>query len=205
MFASLLYRYKLHKARSRWRKTNSHNDTYMGEEFNPDLVSVGNGTYGLLNIINYSNTYKLIIGNYCSIAPNVCFVVCGEHRTDSISTYPFNVKILGEEYEAVSKGNIQVDDDVWFGVNVTVLSGIHIGQGAVIAAGSVVTKDVPPYAIVGGNPARVIKYRFPDSLINELMSIDYSQLSRESIETNRESIGVELKDEKQLSWLPRKQ
>lgn len=81
-----------------------------------------------------------------------------------VSTYPFKRKLFHGGEEAVSKGDIIVGDDVWVGYGATILSGVHIGQGAVIAAGAVVNKDVPPYAIVGGIPAKVIKYRFSESV-----------------------------------------
>lgn len=95
---------------------------------------------------------------------------------DSFSTFPFKVKFLNYEVEALTKGPIIVKDDVWIGFGSFVLSGVTIGQGAVVAAGSVVTKDVPPYAIVGGNPARVIRYRFSNEQVDTLKRIDFSEI-----------------------------
>jgi len=92
--------------------------------------------------------------------------------------------LLGEEKEAWSKGLIIVEDDVWIGTRVIILSGIRIGQGAIIGAGSVVTKDVPPYAIVGGDPARVIKYRFDEETVKQLIKIDFSRISKEFVLNN---------------------
>ena len=106
--------------------------------------------------------------------------------------------MLGESLEGTSKGDIIVADDVWIGYRATILSGVHIGQGAVIAAGAVVTKDVPPYAIVGGVPARVIKYRFPEEMVGELMRIDYSKLTEEMVREHIEDLYSALKDTKQL-------
>ncbi len=122
----------------------------------------------------------LKIGNLCSIAPEVMFIL-EDHYTNRISTYPFKSKMkLGDGgKDANPKGNIIVGDDVWFGYRSTILSGVEIGQGAIIAAGSVVTKNVPPYAIVGGNPAKVIRFRFSEKIISELMSIDFSLVSKE--------------------------
>ena len=108
------------------------------------------------------------------------------------------------KFEAISKGNIIVDDDVWIGYGVTIMSGIHIGQGAVIAAGAVVTRNVPPYAIVGGVPAKVIKYRFEPEIIEELLKIDYSKLTDEIIKEHIDELYTELKDIKQLEWIPKK-
>ena len=123
----------------------------------------------------------------------------------NISTFPFKVSFSLEEYEATSKGNIVIDDDVWIGYGATILSGVHIGQGAVIAAGAVVTKDVPPYAIVGGVPAKVIKYRFPQEMIEALLKIDYSKLDKNMISAHIDELYQELTDLQQLDWLPRKE
>ena len=104
-----------------------------------------------------------------------------EHDYRRVSTYPFKARYLNKS-ENSSKGNIIVKDDVWIGFNCTILSGVTIGQGAVIGANSIVAKDVPPYAIYVGN--QVIKYRFNKEIIEKLLKIDYSKLSKESIEQN---------------------
>lgn len=161
-------------------------------------MTVGKYTYGGLRVINYNENERLRIGSYCSIAQEVTFILNADHRTDTISTFPFKVKVLGESLEGTSKGDIIVADDVWIGYRATILSGVHIGQGAVIAAGAVVTKDVPPYAIVGGVPARVIKYRFPEEMVGELMRIDYSKLTEEMVREHIEDLYSALKDTKQL-------
>lgn len=172
--------------------------------FNVNSVSVGKETYGSLNVDNYNNLYKLNIGNYCSIATDVMFILDADHYTNHISSFPFKVKVLGESYEGVSKGDIIVDDDVWIGYGATIMSGVHIGQGAVVAAGAVVTKDVPPYAIVGGVPAKVIKYRFEPEMREELLKVDYSKLTKEDIEKHIDDLYTELKDPSQLDWMPKK-
>ena len=93
---------------------------------------------------------------------------------------------------------------MWIGYGCTIMSGVHIGQGAIIAAGAVVTKDVPPYAIVGGVPAKIIKYRFEPDMIEELLKIDYSKLTKEEIMNNIDDLYLELKDKKQFEWMPKK-
>ena len=105
------------------------------------------------------------------MAEEVLFLLGDDHNLNYLMTFPHRAKILKEcPAEATSKGNIVVDDDVWIGYGATILSGVHISQGAVIAAGAVVTHDVPPYAIAGGVPAKVIKYRFEQPVI---LSLEY--------------------------------
>lgn len=193
---------KLYKAKKKWRLENQHNQTAMGQWFDYKRVHVGNDTYGQLNVINHSETCELHIGHFCSVAPEVLFVVCGEHATDRISTYPFKVRYGGIKYEAVSKGNIVIGDDVWIGVRSTILSGVTVGQGAVIAAGSVVTKDVPPYAVVGGVPAKIIKYRFPEEIIGKLEMIDYGKLTKEMIRQHINELCEKLENDEQYEWMP---
>ncbi|WP_305420188.1 CatB-related O-acetyltransferase [Photobacterium leiognathi] len=161
----------------RWRKNNSHNMTSVSRIFPNDIVSVGNKTYGVLNIYYYgSKSESLNIGNYVSISSGVKFLLGGDHRTDTISTYPFKVKLLGFKSEAISKGKIIVEDDVWIGMDAKVLSGVRIGKGAVIAAGSIVTKDVEPYSVVGGAPAKFIKSRIPKNMVETLYYLDLNIL-----------------------------
>lgn len=194
-----------------WRKKNSHNST-IAEDINDaklsDHVEVGKGTYGALHVLLYDKSNKLTVGNFCSVGPNVTFVVSADHYSNHVSTFPYKVKICGEQFEGVSKGNIVVDDDVWIGYGATILSGVHIGQGAVVAAGAVVTHDVPPYAIVGGVPAHLIKYRFTPDIINILLTIDYSKLEEKDIKEHIDDLYSEIKTvedaEKLTSWMAKK-
>ena len=141
------------------------------------LITVGHDTYGKLNILWYrSPEDRLQIGCYCSIAKNVVFLLGGGHDYQNMMSFPLRNKLSrGEINESVSKGPIVVDDDVWIGYGATILSGVHIGQGAVIGAGSVVAKDIPPYAIYAGG--RIIKYRFEEDVRKELLKIDFSKLT----------------------------
>ncbi len=200
---ALKIKYVLFKIK--WRKRNSHNDT-IAMNFFPVLdVEVGCNTYGELNVYKFNENSKIKIGHFCSIGQNSSFILDADHYINHISTYPYKAMMLHSvKFEAISKGNIIVDDDVWIGYGVTIMSGIHIGQGAVIAAGSVVTRNVPPYAIVGGVPAKVIKYRFEPEMIEELLKIDYSKLTDEIIKEHIDELYTELKDIKQLEWIPKK-
>lgn len=166
--------------RRKWRRQNGHNLTRAKNCFNARWVSVGNGTYGDLDIRHFGNpNERVVIGNYCSIGPECVFLTGGEHRYDGLSTYPFRIKLGLCDNESVSRGPIVLEDDVWLGFRVTVMSGVTIGKGAVVAAGAVVTKDVPPYAIVGGVPAKLIKYRFAEEVITHVQKVDMGALTAE--------------------------
>lgn len=121
---------------------------------------------------------RLIIGRFCQIAAGIEFVMNGaNHCMSRITTYPFNIMANGWEKTAPSfselpfKGDTVVGNDVWIGQNVTVLPGVHIGDGAIIGANSTVASDIPPYSIAVGNPCRVIKKRFDNELIEYLLKI----------------------------------
>lgn len=198
-------RIKLNYFRRKWRKENCNNDTVPNNVFPLKSVSVGDHTYGELNVITFSDKSKLTLSSFVSIAQNVTFLLDVEHNINNISTYPFKVKILNDNTpEAFGKGDIFVADDVWIGFGSIIMSGVNIGQGAVIAAGAVVTKDVPPYAVVGGTPARVIKYRFSDEIIKELLKVDYTKLSKKMVAEHIDNLYLDLKCASQFEWLPRK-
>lgn len=191
--------------KKKWEKEHSECGIIPMNIFNKDLVSVGKYSYGELNLVTFNNNSKLSIGNYVSIAQHVYFLLDVEHNTNTISTFPFDVKVLNSKTEeAFSKGNIVVGDDVWIGFGSTILSGVHIGQGAVIAAGAVVTKDVPPYAIVGGVPAKIIKYRFDKNTIEKLNGLDFSKLTKETINKNIDILHQRYNINTDISWFPKK-
>ncbi|PHM22108.1 CatB-related O-acetyltransferase [Xenorhabdus ehlersii] len=171
----------LHK--KKWRAQNKHNDTGAVNIFDRNKVQVGNFSYGSLNIYGWGHPdERLFIGNYVSIANNVNFILGGNHNTSGITTYPISAKnSYNRNIDAICKGPIIIQDDVWIGSNVTILSGVTVSRGAVIAAGSVVVRDVEEYAIVGGNPAKFIKYRLTDEEMKSAKLIDFSLLNLDSI------------------------
>ena len=177
---------KMYLFRITYRKHNAHNFTHAVNKFELNHISVGKCTYGGIKINDWGiNDYKLIIGSYCSIGPNTYFLLGSDHNLNTITSYPLKVKKLGiEKKEAVSKGNIEIADDVWIGANVTICSGIKIGQGAIIGAGAVVTKNIPPYAIAVGVPAKVIKYRFSEGVIKKLLQLNIVDLLDRASENN---------------------
>jgi acetyltransferase-like isoleucine patch superfamily enzyme len=145
-------------------------------------LQIGKHTYGCPTVQAYRGSErKVSIGPYCSIGPDVTIITGGIHPTDWVSTYPFRAKwILPGAFEdgmPKSNGNVRIGADVWIGSQVTILSGVNVGHGAVIATGSVVAKDVPPYALVGGVPARVIRYRFSPEQIRTLLDIKWWEWS----------------------------
>lgn len=138
---------------------------------------------------------KLIIGRFCAIAKGIEFVMNGaNHRMKSVSTYPFNIMGGGWEKFTPSpddlpfKGDTVVGNDVWIGQNVTVMPGVHIGDGAIIAANSVVAKDVPPYCIAGGNPCRIIRKRFDEELIDYLLKLKWWNWDADKISRNMQAL-----------------
>jgi acetyltransferase-like isoleucine patch superfamily enzyme/glycosyltransferase involved in cell wall biosynthesis len=165
-----------------WRERNSHNETVMATYFDPDIVRVGNYSYGPIQVLSWGNQKeKLEIGHFVSISGGVTFILGGNHPYQGVMTFPVKVKFLGFKKEAETKGAIVIKDDVWIGFGASVLSGVTVGQGAIIAAHAVVAKDVPPYSIVAGNPARIVKFRFDDATIQKLLKIDYSQVDKKLI------------------------
>ena len=135
---------------------------------------------------------KIKIGNFCSIASNV---VIQEyyHKFERVSSYYIHKNIFGDalENDIYSKGDIVIEHDVWIGSNSVILSGVTIGKGSVIGAGSVVTKDIAPYSIVGGNPARVIKVRFDQKTINYLENIQWWLWDNKKIKINKKLFSLE--------------
>ena len=170
---------ELAKHKSKWRKKNQHNWSHAKNLFPIEKVTVGNRTYGDIEFYFFGGEHEeLRIGSYCSIAGNVRFLGGGENPRNHLSTFPFTRHIFGITAKEDTKGRIIVGDDVWIGDGVTVLSGITINQGAIIGAKSIVTKDVPPYAIWIGN--RVLKYRFDKRVCEKLSKLDLNTINLEA-------------------------
>lgn len=150
------------------------------------IVRMGVGTYGNPNIHFWDRNSVLTVGNYCSIAEGVTFVLGGGHNLEYVSTFPFTVqysecKPTDEIIHPTTKGDIEIGSDVWIGTNALILSGVKIGNGAVVGAGSVVVTNVPDYAIVIGNPARLLRYRFTDSEILALQELEWWNWSKDRV------------------------
>ena len=138
-------------------------------------ITIGAYTYGRPKVRFAESGSKLTIGRYCSIADGVEIMLGGNHRTEWATTYPFPAlpglwpESVGLDGSHVSRGDTVIGHDVWLGSQALILSGVTIGHGAVVAARAVVAKDVPPYAIVAGNPARVVRYRMSEERIAALL------------------------------------
>lgn len=176
----------MHKYLSKENTMNFYSESiYFSSQakFITDEYDIGNFTYGEPTIWNFSDV-KLSIGKFCSIAPGVTIILGGEHRIDWCSTYPFTEMM--PEFSHIkghphSKGNVVIGNDVWIGMDSKIMSGVHIGNGSVISAGAVVTKDVEPYSIVSGIPAKIIRKRFDEKTILKLEEIQWWNWSNEQI------------------------
>jgi virginiamycin A acetyltransferase len=150
---------------------------------NLHLWHADRGTYfdRNVNIITWSDEYKINVGKYNSIGRDCNFFLHANHRPDWVTT---SSQLLGPVTNEIAdlhmtmghpacKGDITIENDVWIGANSTIMSGVTIHNGAIVAAGSVVTKDVPPYAIVAGNPGKIVKFRFTEEQIKNLLEISW--------------------------------
>jgi len=135
---------------------------------------IGSYTYGTPSVLDWSQGSTLKVGRYCSFAGGVTIMLGGQHRPDWVTTYPFNQLFRNARSfrgTPTTKGDVVIGNDVWIATEAMILSGVRIGDGAVISARSVVTRDVPPYAIVAGAPAKVTRFRFSDDQIASLLAI----------------------------------
>jgi virginiamycin A acetyltransferase len=138
---------------------------------------------------------KLIIGKFCALATGIKFIMNGaNHKISGFSTYPFDIfgngwqRVAPQPEELPFKGDTVIGNDVWIGYEAVIMPGVKIGDGAIVAAKSVVTKDVPPYTVVGGNPANILRKRFSDEIIELLLEISWWNWDIEKITKNLEKI-----------------
>lgn len=143
---------------------------------------------------------KLVIGNFCALARNVKFIMNGaNHKISGFSSFPFFIFGNGWESSAPSpeempfKGDTVIGNDVWLGYEALIMPGVKVGDGAIVASKSVVVSDVPPYAIVGGNPAKVIRQRFAPEIVDELLALRWWYWPIDKVTRNLTAImGVDL-------------
>ena len=165
---------------------------------NIHLWHANRGTYfdRHVNIITWSDQYKVHLGKYNSIGRDCNFFLHANHRADWVTT---TSQLLGPVTPEIAdmhmnmghptcKGDIHVGNDVWIGATSTIMSGITIGDGAIIGAGSTVTKDVPPFAIVAGNPSKIVRYRFTEEQIEKLLQISWWDWEEDKIKDNAMSM-----------------
>lgn len=173
------------------KRINPHNQTRLHlarlVARRPGQIAVGAWTYGRPKVRFPESGARLRIGRYGSIADGVEILLGGNHRTDWVTTYPFP-EFPGRWPEAqgiagshTTRGDVTIGHDVWLGSQAMILSGVTIGTGAVVAARAVVTRDVPPYAIVGGNPARILRLRFREDEIASLVASRWWELPRAAV------------------------
>jgi len=150
---------------------------YTKEVLQGDCFRIGDYTYGVPEVLAQRQGAVLHIGKFCSIAGRVKIILGDNHRMDWLSTFPFPAfaddfpEVFGRNDYWFTKGDVVIGNDVWIGEEALILSGVTIGDGAVIGARSVVARDVEPYAIVVGNPAQVKRKRFPDEDIAKLLAV----------------------------------
>lgn len=171
------------------RGRNPHNETRihlekLARRWN---FSIGAYSYGRPKVRFPESGRRLTIGRYCSIADKVEILLGGDHRLGWVSTYPFAAMAgLWPEADApedyhTSRGDVTIGHDVWLGSGCMILSGVTIGHGAVVAARAVVTRDVPPYAVVAGNPARVVRRRFDEASVAALLDAAWWDLPHAAV------------------------
>jgi len=187
----------------------------MKNNINPDIpllvssdsrVSVGRYTYGEPWLRLWTSDDRIEIGSFCSISSGVNIFGGGEHNSNWVSTYPFRIVFELENANSdghpKTKGITKIGNDVWIGHGATILSGITIGDGSIIGANAVVAKDIPPYSIVVGNPAKVIRSRFSEKNIEKLLRLKWWNWDIEKIISNVDFLNSENLDEVKIESIP---
>lgn len=147
---------------------------------------IGDYSYGAPIVQMWNDGARLKVGKYCSIGPEVEFILGGNHHLDHVTTYPLS-KMAGPAMPEgpFTRGDIVVGSDVWIGYRAVFLSGVTVGDGAIVGACAVVAKDVPPYAIVVGNPARIVRKRFSEDQIEKLLALRWWNLPDDAVRSLR--------------------
>jgi virginiamycin A acetyltransferase len=146
-------------------------------------MEFGDYSYGAdVKVLQWSKNVKVKTGKFCSFAANIRFIIDGNHRYDCFTTYPL-WRLGWNEFTPNNWGKFTpiIGNDVWVGNDATIYSGVELGDGCIVSGQSVVTKSVPPYAIVAGNPARIVKYRFSADIIEKLLKLKWWDLPIEKI------------------------
>lgn len=159
----------------------------------PDFVTVGRHTYGVKRrkILFPTKDAPLNVGAFCSIAGEVLLMCTGQHQTGSATSFPIYSRMLNmpEPVENGGRpGGVSIGNDVWIGHAAIILPGVSIGHGAVVGAGAVVTRDVPAYTIVGGTPAKTIRHRFSQDVVDKLLAIRWWDWDDEKIKREAASL-----------------
>ena len=166
-----------------WRRIRPPRRSTLADRY--PQYQIGRGTYGDLSVLAFGEAATLSIGNYTSIADGVKVFLGGEHRIDWVTTFPFNVlweSARKQKGHPKTKGNVHIGNDVWIGTEALISSGVTIGDGAVVGARAMVTRDVAPYAVVAGNPARVVKFRFDAQVVERLIELKWWDWHEREIE-----------------------
>jgi acetyltransferase-like isoleucine patch superfamily enzyme len=157
-----------------WRNPRNLTRIHLGALARRHGFSIGDHTYGRPKVRFADSGRKLTIGAYCSIADGVEIMLGGNHRTEFVATFPFGSfpevwPGEGLAYVPGTRGDVVIGNDVWIGSGAMILSGVTIGDGAAIGARAVVTRDVAPYGVVAGNPAKLLRRRFDDDIVAQLV------------------------------------